>query len=105
VGRIPKSQLISLKLGEAKTNGTIDDPDPAERELISRVAAIPAGTWLQLSHWAKETNNLQSWQRSIAYSLGNLARQGRLPSRKQATQAVRILENAQELGFAADEPV
>ena len=54
---------------------------------------------MALSSWAKETGNLQSWERSLAFNLGKLARQGRTPSRKQATQGKRILDEARRLGF------
>jgi len=40
-----------------------------EAELVDYAAAVPAGTWFAVSNWAKETGNLQSWQRSLAYSL------------------------------------
>lgn len=104
VAEIPASQLISLDARDRAIEGTIDAPDPAEQEMIERVATIPSETWLELSHWAKETNSLQGWQRSIAYSLGTIARKGRRPSRKQAIQAIKILNDAADLGFATDRP-
>ena len=99
--QIPAACLISTTAGDTNVAGTIDDPDPAEQAMIDRVAAVPAQTWLELSHWAKETNSLQGWQRSIAYSLGVLAGRGRPPSRKQAAQAVRMLGEATDMGFVA----
>ena len=54
---------------------------------------------MALAHWAKETDNLQPWQRSLAFSLGRLAGQGREPSRKQAVQGKKILDEAGRLGF------
>jgi hypothetical protein len=77
----------------------IEAPDEEERSLIERIAKVPAETWLALSHWARETGNLQGWQRRIAYSLGVQARRGREPSRRQAVQAEKILEEAERLGF------
>jgi hypothetical protein len=64
---------------------------------------VPAEIWFALSHWARETSNLQGWQRSLAFSLGRLASQSRQPSRKQAVQAQAILEEAARLGFAPDD--
>ena len=61
--------------------------------------AVPASAWFELSGWAKETDNLQGWQRSIAFSLGRIAMQGGRPSRKQATQAEKILAEAARIGF------
>jgi hypothetical protein len=79
----------------------IEAPDEAERRIIEKISKIPAETWLALSHWAKETTNLQGWQRGIAYDLGRRAKQGREPSRRQAAQAEIILAEAERLGFRA----
>lgn len=66
---------------------------------LARVMAIEAETWFALSHWARETDNLQPWQRSLAYSLGRQVGRGSEPSAKQAEQAVTILDQAIMLGF------
>lgn len=95
-----ETELISLqKSRKAKPVTGIEAPDEQERKLIEEVAAVPGETWFELSHWAKETDNLQSWQRAIAFGLGKLAKQGRNPSRKQAVQGIKILEEARRLGF------
>ena len=72
---------------------------PEEQQSVDAVLGFGADAWLALSHWAKETGNLESWERSLAFNLGKLVRQGRTPSRKQATQGRRILDEAQRLGF------
>lgn len=96
-------ELISLdRAWRAEPVSGLEAPDEEERQLIAQVSAVPAQTWLQLSHWAKETDNLQTWQRGIAFSVGRRLQQGREPSRKQATQAARILSEAQRLGFRGD---
>jgi AIPR protein/abortive infection phage resistance-like protein len=76
----------------------IDAPTEEERKLIEEIAKIPSEVWFRISKWAKETDNLQGWQRSIAYSMGKVLGQGREPSRKQAVQAKKILEEAERLG-------
>jgi len=78
----------------------IDTPNEEERRLIEEVAKVPPEVWFRISKWAKETDNLQGWQRGLAYSMGKLLARGREPSRKQATQAKKIMENAERLGFA-----
>lgn len=77
----------------------IDNPDSEDYEEIKNIMLVNSDTWLNLSRWAKETGNLQSWQRKLAYSMGTLASKKREPSRKQTTQARIILENAYRLGF------
>lgn len=99
VGTLGSSTLISMQR-KRQVSETLDDyVDPGEDELISRIAALPPTLWFELSHWAKETGNLQGWQRSIAFSLGRVATGGGRPSRKQAAQAEKILDEAQRLGF------
>jgi hypothetical protein len=94
------SELLPLDAWPTPAAATgIEAPDEAEQTLIEKISKIPAETWLALSHWAKETNNLQGWQRGIAYDLGRRARQGREPSRRQAVQAEIILDEAERLGF------
>jgi hypothetical protein len=52
-----------------------------------------------LASWAKETDNLQSWQRGIVGSVATrLSRSGE-PSGKQAVQVEKALDEARKLGF------
>lgn len=78
-------------------NGTapvgIDDPAVAE------CAAVEPDDWFALSNWAKQTGNLQPWQRKLTFELGVRTKRGRPPSPKQAQYAVRVLEEARRLGF------
>lgn len=79
--------------------GVDNTADAGDRELINRITAVDAQRWFELANWAKETGNLQPWQRSLAFSLGKLAAQSREPSRKQAVQGVKILDQSSQLGF------
>ncbi len=74
-------------------------PTPAENIIVEAVKAIPADVWFAVSKWAKETESLQAWQRSLAYSLGKLLARALVPSPKQAIQGVRLLMDARRLGF------
>lgn len=76
----------------------IDTPNEEERKLIEDVGKVPPDVWFRISKWAKETANLQGWQRGLAYSMGKLLAAGRMPSRKQAVQARKILDDAERLG-------
>ncbi|MEP0923408.1 AIPR family protein [Leptolyngbya sp. ST-U4] len=77
----------------------IEGPDAADQQLIDQIAGVPSEQWFQIAQWAKQTDNLQPWQRSLALSLGRLAAVRRPPSRKQATQGLKILEESERLGF------
>jgi hypothetical protein len=39
------------------------------------------------------------WQRSLAFSLGKLASQNKAPTPKQAAQGLKIIVEAERLGF------
>lgn len=71
-----------------------------ERTALDAVTAVSGDTWLTLSSWAKETGSLQPWQRGIAFSLGRMLKDGRIPSRKQAVQGALILAESRRLGFS-----
>ncbi|MBX7168114.1 MAG: AAA family ATPase [Pirellulales bacterium] len=72
---------------------------PEDKALIYEVVKFPAAYWGALSHWAKVNGHLEAWQRSLAYSLGQLRRNGRLPSLKQARQGLKIVDLATRHGF------
>jgi hypothetical protein len=71
-------------------------PDHAE---IAAVLAVPSADWFAVARWAKETHNLQPWQRQIAFTTGQYLSKGWDINVKQATQARRLIEEAQRLGF------
>lgn len=70
-----------------------------QAEAYARIRLVPADEWFAISGWAKETGNLQPWQRSLAYSLGRLAAQNKEPSTKQVHQGQKILDEVRRLGF------
>jgi hypothetical protein len=93
-----EKELVSLdRVQEAPDGGASTSDSPVTPE-VKAMAEVPAETWFKVSHWAKETGNLAPWQRSIAFSLGKIAGH-KPPSEKQAKQAVKILEEAERLGF------
>ncbi|MDD9732310.1 AIPR family protein [Mameliella sp. AT18] len=96
-----EDELLSReKAGTQSTRHALEEQTTAqEAELINRVAAVSAETWFALSAWAKDTQSLQPWQRSLSFSLGKLAGNGKPPTRKQATHGETILADARKLGF------
>jgi hypothetical protein len=94
------AELITRDARAKSGEHTLDEQASVdETATISRVAAVPSDTWFNLSVWAKDTQSLQPWQRSLAFSLGRLAGAGRSPSRKQAAHGERMLNEAKSLGF------
>ena len=91
------ASLVVLAQGgqtPAAPSTPIDDP------AVAACAAVAPDQWLALSNWAKETGNLQPWQRKLSYDIGVRMKRGRPPSVKQSRIGVRILEEARRLGFA-----
>jgi len=94
-----RRELIAVGRPPERGNQDIDQPDEEDLAKIERAKAVPAETWFKLSNWAKQTNSLLPWQRSLAFGLGRLAGRGQDPSRKQAEQGLRLYEEARRLGF------
>lgn len=87
---------MAVAASQATIGLAADGDDVAARE---RVEEFGSQAWFQLSSWAKETDNLQGWQRGIAFSVGRLVAAGKTPTAKQVKQAVKILDEADRLGF------
>lgn len=103
--RIPPALDLLLVSGAARTKSTSESSfgeqlSAAEKVACELVVRIGGDRWFELSQWAKQTGNLQGWERSLAFSLGRAVKSGNVPSRKQAVQGARILEEAARLGFA-----
>lgn len=96
------SELIDV--GKAAAKGPdrgINAPNDDDLKIISQVNAVPADQWFQIAKWAKETNNLQPWQRGLAFSIGKLVGRSGNVSHKQANHGLAIFKEAEQLGFKA----
>jgi AIPR protein len=100
---IAKELISTARVQAAGVDRGIGGTDPHDALLIESVSSVPAAIWLELSHWARQTGFLQSWQRGIAYTIGSYLKQGRAVSRKQAAQGIEILRLAKDGGFQPSE--
>lgn len=97
--------LVTLPIKQTGSKATAETPDDVgpksveEDEAMKVVCAVRGEAWKSLSTWAKQTDNLASWQRSIAFSIGRVLDSDRKPSVKQAVQGQKILIEATRLGF------
>jgi len=96
-----ENELIDVTNVKSSLNGNqgISAPTRQEQSLIDLVSNVPADVWFQISKWSKETDNLQPWQRSLAFSLGKIVSRSGSASIKQAKHGAKILEEAHRLGF------
>jgi hypothetical protein len=101
---------LALDLGALARAASAKGEEPASSDggpsyescdvLIDALRPIPGGVWFALSAWAKQTNNFNSWQRGLAYSLGMMANKQKSPTTKQAIQASRLLLESVQAGFS-----
>lgn len=77
--------------------------DDKNKQLIDKIKNVDSQIWFDIVAWSKETNNLLPWQRSLAFSLGKIARQGIAPTIKQAVHAEKILDDLDKIGYFADD--
>jgi hypothetical protein len=99
----PDLVQILVPLGRQTPDST-DSPAPSvDHPLIAQMSAVSADSWFAIANWAKQTQNLEPWQRRFAYSIGTYINRGRLLTIKQATQAERIFVEATRLGFRPEE--
>jgi hypothetical protein len=88
-----------LEAGPSSTATPVEALSGADHALVDAVSAVPSEVWLAVARWAKDTDTLLGWQRSLAFSLGVLPNRSRKPSIKQATQGRKLLMEARRLGF------
>lgn len=96
------AELIDLSCvtpSTSRVNAGINTNTEEEKVLIDEASEVSAAEWFALSRWAKETNNFQPWQRSIIFSVGTLVNRGKVPSYKQANQAMLVYRKAKDSGF------
>jgi hypothetical protein len=98
------SELIAVSRGSVPSVSTLS-PEPTEKDLneVAEAQAISADTWFAIAHWARVTDNLQPWQRSLAFSIGKRVGSGEDVTIKQAVQGKRLFSEALRLGFQPEE--
>jgi len=91
------AELVELGAGRdsSRRSAANSDDDPA----VLECSAVQPEEWFAIANWAKETRNLSSWQRKLAFDIGVRIGRGRPPSQKQARYGSQILNEARDLGF------
>ncbi|MEU5932433.1 AIPR family protein [Micromonospora sp. NPDC047187] len=91
-------ELLDRPLDEAALAGGTGDEEGASEE----ASLIPADQWYAIDRWAKETRNLEPWQRQMAQFIGRrLELEQEIPE-TQAVQALHARNEAIRLGFNPD---
>jgi hypothetical protein len=77
-----------------------DEPlRPSEDPATPLLATATGDTFLAVEAWAKQTNGLSAFQRSLARRIGVALKQGQELNDRQRPQAAAILQEAQSQGF------
>ena len=98
--KVPADILMKgNNFNSSSSSSIINNLSKDEVAIIDTVAEIEAKTWYNLAAWAKETQSLTPYDRSLSFNLGKLASRGFKPSIKQAIQGKRILSDARSQGF------
>jgi hypothetical protein len=99
-----QSELLKLGSRKHKHNvSKVERVDKGEEKLIELMSQVSEEEWFAIANWAKVTDNLQPWQRSLAFSLGKIANRERKPTFKQAKQGQILRQKALDLGFVHEE--
>jgi hypothetical protein len=67
--------------------------------IIAAVKEIPSDVWFAVANWGKDTESLYPVQRKIAFDIGKVISNRRLPSLKQSQSGKKLILRARELGF------
>lgn len=94
------AELISVAHPTAAVSvNSINSITADEMAVIDEAFRVPSSTWFALSRWAKETNNFQTWQRSLIFTVGTIVGRNQKPSYKQSNQAIKAYKEAISKGF------
>lgn len=103
VSRLPLDIAGEPQVRESRGSDVSEEsntPDQVnDTAVCEAIRGVAPTVWFELSAWARQTDNLRPWQRSLAYSLGMLASRGRVPSVKQGVYGRQLLLEAVASGY------
>jgi hypothetical protein len=94
-----RDELVDPSAIAARGRHAAQTKSESAAKLIITIASIPGDVWFAVERWAKETHNLEPWQRRVASDVGKSLISGKEISYRQAVDAEQIMIEAQQLGF------
>ncbi len=97
-----EGELVSVVRSDGPDLERVPETSPVSPQAEADTALVESpgsDWWFALAHWAAETDNLQGWERKLAFSIGRILAAHRRLSPKQAHQGARILSEASDAGF------
>lgn len=92
------TDVLTAQLVETPLEDKAAD-SPGLTATVGAVYTVSASEWTALAAWARETQNLQPWERQQATTVARYINNDWSLTEKQASQANRILAEARSLGF------
>jgi len=93
------AELLTRASAQKSMAHDAEQANEEQQEFVTKASAIPGEVWLEMSSWAKLTQNLESWQRGIIYTVGKRLERKQTITWKQAKQALKAREQALQKGF------
>ncbi len=101
VSRVPwvLPSVLEVELLEHNLDEMVAAGDEKSEKARGEVALVTPEEWYAIERWAKETRNLEPWQRQLVYSVGRKLELGQGVPVTQVTQALHVRNEAHRLGF------
>ena len=100
---LPKQFKSAKGIDPVKPSGPTPTTTSEQQDALDRAGKLTGDVFKVISSWAKETGNLQPFQRSICYSVGKTKSYDKQISGKQALHAMKAYDEAISLGFKSDD--
>ena len=102
-----KGDLVNFKTPPRKSMSKSDQDNIELTEELNRIMAIPAQIWGKIEKWGYETDSLTPFQRTIAFTISQKAKNNPNFSETERKRAIEIIdtviETAPDLLFEIDE--
>lgn len=96
--KLPRA--LNAELRDSPLDATaLEGGTGTEEGASEEVALIPVDEWYAMEQWAKETRNLEPWQRQLVQYVGRRLELGQEVPEAQALQALHARNEAVALGF------
>ena len=92
---VPDQLASELTGGAGRTEGATENQPQSEE--LPLPEGITGDTFLELAHWAHQSEKLSAFDRALAKRLGIALKQGRTLTARQRPEALRLLDEAQRL--------
>ncbi len=99
--RVPEALAVELAALPLEDTATAQEGEGGALNAdVAEAVTVSSHEWLAIEHWAKETRNLEPWQRQLAATIGRRIATGQDLSHAQASQGLHVRNEALRVGFS-----